>query len=233
MAKNKIAEILKEKQMKKSVFADLTGIARQNVNLMLTQKQGSISYENIQSICEVLSISPNELFEIGERKDYMIVNTSIAKTLSVNDKWTSQFKTLNKFSLLEAQSLCKVLNEERRTIELFPVPIERLPQLVIMEKQMHRPRPLVKKYLPPLVGLWKFNKAAGSKETVIKGSVQDFQSWFLEIEQQPMDNSRFRGYVLKTAITSLEETYSVKCVLETLKSGRSAKGYRLKIKEID
>lgn len=110
--KNRIAEILKEKGMKKSVFADLTGIARQNVNLILSQKQLSISYENIQKICDVLDKTVEELFEIQRYEEYFVANIDKAKAWSVNSRWTNKDNLTLKLKKHEAIKLCEMLNEK-------------------------------------------------------------------------------------------------------------------------
>lgn len=227
--RNRISEILEEKGMKKSTFADFTGIARQNVNLILSQKQLSISYENIQKICDVLDVEVAELFESRKYCDYMIVDVVRAKVWSINERWTSREDLMLALKKQEAKELCESFNEEEGQKKFFALPTTYFSRLTVVAE--HRPKILVKKYYPKLLNLWKSNKRAGVDKTVIKGSVNDFQNWFLDDESGSFDNSRFRGYVLKSAIERLEEEYPVKCTLETIKKGWNAVGYRLEILE--
>ena len=228
--KNRISKILQEKGIKKSVFADLTGIARQNVNLILSQRQRSISYKNIQKICEVLDIEPNELFDLQRYDDYIVVDATQSKVWSIDECRTNKEPLVMKLQKKEAKALSEVLNKEVGKNNCIVLPEVYLSTVAMMAEN-HKSTPLVRKYYPALLNLWKFNRMAGTEKTVIKGSVNDFQSWFLDDGVGDMDNSQFRCNVLNTAIANLEQEYSVKCTLETMKDGHKAVGYRLEIKE--
>ena len=59
----RILDILKEKQKTKYWLYIQLGLSYQNFNKLVNNKTGGIKFENLQSLCEILQCTPNDLFE--------------------------------------------------------------------------------------------------------------------------------------------------------------------------
>lgn len=61
--KLRILEILREKEKTKYWLYIQLGLSYQNFNKMINNQTKGIKFENLQSLCEILECSPNDLFE--------------------------------------------------------------------------------------------------------------------------------------------------------------------------
>lgn len=64
MAKLMVLEILKKQGHTKYWLYNQMSLSYQNFNRMVNNETRSIRYENIEKLCELLSCSPGELFEL-------------------------------------------------------------------------------------------------------------------------------------------------------------------------
>ena len=62
--KLRVLEILKEKQKTKYWLWIQVGGSYQNFNNMVTNKTRSIRFETLQSLCDILECTPNDLFDM-------------------------------------------------------------------------------------------------------------------------------------------------------------------------
>ena len=58
----RILEILKEKGKSKYWLYMQLGLSYQNFNKLVNNQTSSIKFENLQSLCDILSCTPNDLF---------------------------------------------------------------------------------------------------------------------------------------------------------------------------
>lgn len=61
--KLRVLDILKEKDKTKYWLYIQMGLSYQNFNNMVNNKTQSIKFENLQTLCDILECTPNELFE--------------------------------------------------------------------------------------------------------------------------------------------------------------------------
>jgi len=61
--KLRILDILKEKQKTKYWLYIRLGLSYQNFNNIVNNKTKSMKFETMQSLCEILECTPNDLFE--------------------------------------------------------------------------------------------------------------------------------------------------------------------------
>ena len=61
--KLRVLDILKEKGKSKYWLYIQMGLSYQNFNNMVNNKTQSIKFENLQTLCDILECTPNELFE--------------------------------------------------------------------------------------------------------------------------------------------------------------------------
>ncbi len=59
----RVLDILKEKGKTKYWLYMQMGLSYQNLNNLITNKTSGIKFENLQSLCDVLECTPNDLFE--------------------------------------------------------------------------------------------------------------------------------------------------------------------------
>lgn len=90
------------------------------------------------------------------------------------------------------------------------------------------------KYALTLLKLWNANSMGKLKKATIKGSLEEWQSWFLgsdkDGEPKKWSAGRFRQRVLGVSIKELGELYpKTVFYLTTEKNGRKVTGYRLDI----
>lgn len=61
--KLRILDILKEKEKTKYWLYIQLGLSYQNFNKMVNNQTNGIKFENLQSLCDILECTPNDLFE--------------------------------------------------------------------------------------------------------------------------------------------------------------------------
>lgn len=61
--KLRVLEILKEKKKTKYWLYIQMGLSYQNFNNLVNNKTTSIKFSNLESLCNILECTPNELFE--------------------------------------------------------------------------------------------------------------------------------------------------------------------------
>jgi putative transcriptional regulator len=64
--KIKLKEILEEKRISAYKLSEATGISANSLGKIINGKTTSIRYDNLEKICYVLGIEPNDIFEIEE-----------------------------------------------------------------------------------------------------------------------------------------------------------------------
>lgn len=68
MLRLRVLEILKEQEKTKYWIYKQLGMSYQNFNKMVNNQTASIRYENIEALCLLLNVTPNELFEFDFEK---------------------------------------------------------------------------------------------------------------------------------------------------------------------
>lgn len=68
MLKLRVTEILKEQGKSKYSLNKQIGMSTGNFNKMVNNETTSIKYENIETMCVFLNVTPNELFEFDFSK---------------------------------------------------------------------------------------------------------------------------------------------------------------------
>ena len=66
MIKLRVLEILKEKNHTKYWLYNQMNMSYQNFNKMVNNETRGIRYENLELLCELLEVEPNDLFEIKD-----------------------------------------------------------------------------------------------------------------------------------------------------------------------
>ena len=61
--KLRVLDILKEKRKTKYWLYIQLGLSYQNFNRLVNNETSAIKFENMQSLCDILECSPNDLFE--------------------------------------------------------------------------------------------------------------------------------------------------------------------------
>uniref|UniRef100_UPI00359C7BF6 replication initiation protein n=1 Tax=Lactococcus garvieae TaxID=1363 RepID=UPI00359C7BF6 len=89
---------------------------------------------------------------------------------------------------------------------------------------------LKSKYSIILMKLWQANKFGNNPATQIKGSLEEWQEWFVGNEKK-MDAGRFKAYIITRAAEELEKKLHVEIELLTRKNGRKVTGYEMTIRE--
>lgn len=84
------------------------------------------------------------------------------------------------------------------------------------------------KYALILLKLWESNRFADSKSTIINGTLDDWQGWFLG-EEKRMTAGKFMQNIIKRAAEELEDKFNIEIVLETKKNKRTVIGYEMEI----
>ncbi|EOW1950091.1 replication initiation protein [Enterococcus hirae] len=84
------------------------------------------------------------------------------------------------------------------------------------------------KYALIMLKLWESYRRGNKKHTTITGSLEEWQSWFLEKEKH-MSAGRFYADVLTRSIEELSEKMPVDFFVTTLKRGRKVVGYEIMI----
>lgn len=67
MVKLRVLELLEERGKTKYWLYKQLGMSYQNFNKMVNGQTKSIRYDNIETICLLLSCTPNDLFEISDQ----------------------------------------------------------------------------------------------------------------------------------------------------------------------
>lgn len=66
MIRLRVLEILKEKNHTKYWLYNQMNMSYQNFNKMVNNETRGIRYENLELLCELLEVEPNDLFEIHD-----------------------------------------------------------------------------------------------------------------------------------------------------------------------
>ncbi len=66
MIRLRVLEILKEKNHTKYWLYNQMNMSYQNFNKMVNNETRGIRYENLKTLCELLEVEPNDLFEIKD-----------------------------------------------------------------------------------------------------------------------------------------------------------------------
>lgn len=82
-----------------------------------------------------------------------------------------------------------------------------------------------------LMKLWQANKFGNNPSTQIKGSLDEWQQWFLGEERKVMSAGIFKRDILTRAAEELESKLHIEIELLTRKNGRKVTGYEMTIRE--
>lgn len=66
--KIKLKEIVDSRGLKASYITKNTGITKSALSNLMNNKTNSISFENLEKICKLLDITPNDIFELEQYK---------------------------------------------------------------------------------------------------------------------------------------------------------------------
>ncbi|MFW5459038.1 replication initiation protein [Streptococcus hyovaginalis] len=84
------------------------------------------------------------------------------------------------------------------------------------------------KYALILLKLWEANRFRDSRVTIINGTLDEWQGWFLG-EDKRIPAGRFLRDVITRAAEELEEKFHIEIVLDTKKHKRNVVGYEMEI----
>lgn len=84
------------------------------------------------------------------------------------------------------------------------------------------------KYALILLKLWEANRYGNSRITLIDGSLEEWQTWFLGTERR-MTAGVFSRNILTRAAEEIEAKLAAEIILETKKKGRKVVGYQMEI----
>ncbi len=84
------------------------------------------------------------------------------------------------------------------------------------------------KYALILLKLWEAHRYGDSRITIINGTLDDWQDWFLG-EEKRMTAGKFMQNIIKRAAEELEDKFNIEIVLETKKNKRTVIGYEMEI----
>lgn len=95
---NKLLEILQEREMSQSDLANLTKVSRNTIGSICRNATDSIRFEVLESILNVLGITPNEFFSVAESSKkptkIFVKEYSDAYTLSSVDSLNRDIETI-------------------------------------------------------------------------------------------------------------------------------------------
>ena len=95
---NKLLEILRERDINQSELANLTNISRNTIGAICRNATDSIRFEVLDSILNVLGITPNEFFSVAESSKkptkVFVKEYSDAYTLSSVDSLNRDIETI-------------------------------------------------------------------------------------------------------------------------------------------
>ena len=95
---NKLLEILRERDISQSELANLTNISRNTIGAICRNATDSIRFEVLESILNVLRITPNEFFSVAESTNkptkVFVKEYSDAYTLSSVDSLNRDIETI-------------------------------------------------------------------------------------------------------------------------------------------
>lgn len=96
--KNKLLEILRERDISQSELANLTNISRNTIGAICRNATDLIRFEVLESILNVLGITPNEFFSVAESSKkptkVFVKEYSDAYTLSSVDSLNRDIETI-------------------------------------------------------------------------------------------------------------------------------------------
>lgn len=84
------------------------------------------------------------------------------------------------------------------------------------------------KYALILLKLWEANRFGDSRITLINGTLDEWQSWFLG-EERRLSAGKFMQSVIKRAAEELESKFNVDITLDIKKNKRNVVGYEMEI----
>lgn len=84
------------------------------------------------------------------------------------------------------------------------------------------------KYSLILLKIWEAHRFRNSRTTIINGTLDEWQEWFLGNERK-MSAGIFKRDVLTKAIKELEQKFPIQIALTTQKKGRTIVGYEIEI----
>ncbi|HFI0159922.1 TPA: replication initiation protein [Streptococcus suis] len=84
------------------------------------------------------------------------------------------------------------------------------------------------KYALILLKLWEANRFKDSRITIINGTLDEWQEWFLG-EEKRLTAGKFMQNVIKRAAEELEDKFNIEIVLDTKKNKRNVIGYEMEI----
>lgn len=84
------------------------------------------------------------------------------------------------------------------------------------------------RYSLVLLKLWEAHRFGNNKVSIITGTMEDWQDWFLG-DSKKMSAGVFKRDVLTKAILEIEQKFPVQIILTTQKKGRTVVGYEMEI----
>ena len=84
------------------------------------------------------------------------------------------------------------------------------------------------KYALILMKLWEAHRFGDSRVTLINGTLDEWQEWFLG-EEKRLTAGKFMQNVIKRAAEELEDKFNIEIVLDTKKNKRNVIGYEMEI----
>lgn len=84
------------------------------------------------------------------------------------------------------------------------------------------------KYALIMIKIWESNRRSKEKYTTITGSLEEWQTWFLEKEKR-ISPGQFYQQVIVRAVKELEAKLSIEFSITTQKRGRKVEGYEIMI----
>ncbi|WP_242359763.1 replication initiation protein [Lactococcus petauri] len=90
---------------------------------------------------------------------------------------------------------------------------------------------LKSKYSLILVKLWQANKFGNNPSTQIKGSLEEWKTWFFGSAEKKISAGEFKAKIITRAAEELEKKLHVEIELLTRKNGRKVTGYEMTIRE--
>ncbi|MBC9706343.1 MAG: replication initiation protein [Enterococcus sp.] len=84
------------------------------------------------------------------------------------------------------------------------------------------------KYALILLKLWEASRFRDNRITLINGTLEEWQTWFLGSEKR-LTAGKFMQNIIKRAAEELEEKLNIEIILDTKKDGRKVVGYEMEI----
>lgn len=84
------------------------------------------------------------------------------------------------------------------------------------------------KYALILLKLWEAHRFGNRRLTIITGTLDEWQNWFLG-EEKRLTAGRFMQNVITRAVEEVEEKFLVQIIVDVVKRGRNVVGYEMEI----